>query len=199
MHRQPHPTKNFLLQNGNSTNLKTSCSLWVPVAHAYNPSYLGAEIGRITVWGQLGQNVHETPISKITRAKWTGGVTQAVECLLCKHEALMANPNPTRKKRKKSCPQALQRLSAQCPLSRVASTKHGITVPEAQPFTKLLCVLLKCQSPLVVHIFILMSQCKVFFKPFLIATQTLRFQKLIPWPPFPAPSSLPLGIEVQLS
>jgi hypothetical protein len=31
-------------------------------------------------WGDL--------ISKITRAKWAGGVAQVVECLLCKHEAL---------------------------------------------------------------------------------------------------------------
>jgi Zn ribbon nucleic-acid-binding protein len=37
-------------------------------------------------------------ISKITRAKWTGGVIQAVECLLCKHEALTSNPNSTEKK-----------------------------------------------------------------------------------------------------
>jgi hypothetical protein len=28
---------------------------------------------------QLGQIVHEIPISKITRPKWTGGVAQAVE------------------------------------------------------------------------------------------------------------------------
>jgi hypothetical protein len=33
-----------------------------------------AEIGRIAVWGQPGQIVHETPISKTARAKWTGGV-----------------------------------------------------------------------------------------------------------------------------
>jgi hypothetical protein len=41
--------------------------------------------------GQIGQ---ETPIPKITRAKWTGGVTQALEHLPCKHEALSSNPNP---------------------------------------------------------------------------------------------------------
>jgi hypothetical protein len=42
------------------------------------------------------QIVHETPISKITRAKWTGGVdvTQPVECLLCKHEVLSSNSSP---------------------------------------------------------------------------------------------------------
>jgi hypothetical protein len=35
------------------------------------------EIGKIMVQGQPRQKVHETPISKITRAKWTGGVAQA--------------------------------------------------------------------------------------------------------------------------
>jgi hypothetical protein len=33
-------------------------------------------------------------ISKITRAKWTGGVVQAVEHLLCKPKALSSNPSP---------------------------------------------------------------------------------------------------------
>jgi hypothetical protein len=41
------------------------------------------------------------PISKRTRAKWAGGVAQAVECLLCKYEVLRSNPCPTKKKRKK--------------------------------------------------------------------------------------------------
>jgi hypothetical protein len=36
-------------------------------------------------------------ISKITRAKWIGGVAQAVECLLCKLTALSSNPSPTKK------------------------------------------------------------------------------------------------------
>jgi hypothetical protein len=39
-----------------------------------------AEIGKIKVRGQPGQIVHKTypsTISKITRAKWTGGVAQA--------------------------------------------------------------------------------------------------------------------------
>jgi hypothetical protein len=34
------------------------------------------------------------------RAKWTGGMAQAVELLLCKHKALSSNPNPTKKKKK---------------------------------------------------------------------------------------------------
>jgi hypothetical protein len=54
-----------------------------------------AEIGRIVFGGQ-----HETPISKITRAKWTGDVAQTVECLLCKCKALCSKPSPTKKKKR---------------------------------------------------------------------------------------------------
>jgi hypothetical protein len=42
-----------------------------------------AETGRISVQSQPGQIVHRTPFSKISRAKWTGGVAQGVEHLLC--------------------------------------------------------------------------------------------------------------------
>jgi hypothetical protein len=35
------------------------------------------------VLGQSGQVDHETPISKITRVKWTGGVGHVAECLAC--------------------------------------------------------------------------------------------------------------------
>jgi hypothetical protein len=34
-------------------------------------------------------------ISKITRAKWTGGMAQVVETLLFKCKALNSNPGPT--------------------------------------------------------------------------------------------------------
>jgi hypothetical protein len=43
-------------------------------------------------------NSLQDPISKITTAKWTGVVVQAVECLICKHEALSSNPHLTKKK-----------------------------------------------------------------------------------------------------
>jgi hypothetical protein len=56
---------------------------------------------RIMVQGQHGQIVCETPISKITRAKWTGSVAQVIECLLCKCEALSSNPSLTKKKKKR--------------------------------------------------------------------------------------------------
>jgi hypothetical protein len=56
---------------------------WVVVAHAYNPSYLGG-------WDQEDYgsrpaqvNSSQDPIFKITRVKWTAGMAQAVECLLC--------------------------------------------------------------------------------------------------------------------
>jgi hypothetical protein len=61
----------------------------------------GTEIRRIEVQGQPGQIVHENPpISKLTRAKWTGGVAHAVECLLCESEALSSNSSSTKKKKK---------------------------------------------------------------------------------------------------
>jgi hypothetical protein len=46
--------------------------------------------------GNSSRDPHtHTPISKITRAKWTGDMVHAVESLLYKHEALSSNPSPT--------------------------------------------------------------------------------------------------------
>jgi hypothetical protein len=39
----------------------------------------------IVVGGQPGQIAQEIPPPKITRAKWTGGMIQVVECLLFEH------------------------------------------------------------------------------------------------------------------
>jgi hypothetical protein len=41
------------------------------------------EIGKTEAPGQPRQVVCKTPTPKITRAKWTGGVAQVVEHLLC--------------------------------------------------------------------------------------------------------------------
>jgi hypothetical protein len=49
------------------------------------------------VQGQPRKIVQENPISKITRAQWTGGVAQAVEHQLCKCKALSSNPSFTKK------------------------------------------------------------------------------------------------------
>jgi hypothetical protein len=47
-------------------------------------------------------NSSQDPISKIARAKWTGGVAQGVEHLLCKYEALSSNTGATKNKNKKT-------------------------------------------------------------------------------------------------
>jgi hypothetical protein len=51
------------------------------------------------VQDQPRQIVHEIPISKITRAKWTVGMVQVVEHLLCDCKALNSNPIITIKKK----------------------------------------------------------------------------------------------------
>jgi hypothetical protein len=59
-----------------------------------------AEVRRIMARGQSGQIVHAdnlSTISKIARAKLTGGV----ECLVCKCKALVQTPVPLKKKKKK--------------------------------------------------------------------------------------------------
>jgi hypothetical protein len=68
---------------------------WAPVAHACDPRYWRG-------WDQedwglrpVQANSSKDPISKITTAKWTVGVTQTVECLLWKHKTLSSNPSPT--------------------------------------------------------------------------------------------------------
>jgi hypothetical protein len=70
-----------------------------------------ADIRRIVIWGHPGGNSSQDPIFKITRAKWTGGVAQAVECLLCKLKALSSNPNPTKKHLKSEQGSAFQKLT----------------------------------------------------------------------------------------
>jgi hypothetical protein len=54
-----------------------------------------AEIRRLLVEGHSRQIVCETPIFKITRAKWTGGLAQVVQHLICKCKALSSNPSLT--------------------------------------------------------------------------------------------------------
>jgi hypothetical protein len=67
----------------------------VLVAHTSNLCYLEG-------LDQPRHIVHETPISKMPRAKWARGMAQVVGCLLCKCKTLSSNPSPTRKKKKKS-------------------------------------------------------------------------------------------------
>jgi hypothetical protein len=69
----------------------------VPVAHACNSTYLGG-------WDQENHDSRsaqahspQDPLSKITRAEWTGGVAQEVECLFCMCRTLSSNPGTTKK------------------------------------------------------------------------------------------------------
>jgi hypothetical protein len=60
-------------------NQKKETLSQVTVTHSYHPSYLG-----MLTWGgsrfkiSPGKQFERPPISKITRAKWTGGVAQTV-------------------------------------------------------------------------------------------------------------------------
>jgi hypothetical protein len=54
------------------------------VAHTCNPSYMGGWDWEVRVLKPAWANISWEPsISQIARAKWTGSVVQAVECLLC--------------------------------------------------------------------------------------------------------------------
>jgi hypothetical protein len=65
------------------------------VAQACNPSYFGGwdqyDHGLRTAWA----NSSWDPMSKITRAKWTGGVGQAVQHLLWQVWSPVSNSSPT--------------------------------------------------------------------------------------------------------
>jgi hypothetical protein len=69
-------------------------------------------------------NSSRDPIPKITRAKWTGGVAQALEYLLCKHEA-KCKPQSRQKQKTKSIG-----FSAMV-LSQLGNTKKEKNEPEA--------------------------------------------------------------------
>jgi hypothetical protein len=70
-----------------------------PHAHTCNSSYLGGWNWDDHAWRPAWANSLWDPISKITRAKWTGGVAWAVEYLFCKLKALSSNTSPTKKKK----------------------------------------------------------------------------------------------------
>jgi hypothetical protein len=65
----------------------------VPVAQACNPNYLGNREGGDPRSKPAQANSSLDSISKITGAKWTGGVAQGVAHLICNHKALSANPS----------------------------------------------------------------------------------------------------------
>jgi hypothetical protein len=64
------------------------------MAHACNPSYLRGLDGEDHSSWPAQANSPRDPISKITKAKLTGGVAQAVESLLCKQKPWVQTPFP---------------------------------------------------------------------------------------------------------
>jgi hypothetical protein len=69
--------------------------------HTCDPSYLGGCDGEDQVSRPPQANSSWDPISQKTRVKWTGGMAQAVEYLLCKCKVLRSNPSQTKKKKKR--------------------------------------------------------------------------------------------------
>jgi hypothetical protein len=70
------------------------------------------EISRLRGRSQPRYTVHETPISKITRAKWSVGVAQVVEHLLCKPKPWVQNPIPPPKKFIKESEEPLEGIAS---------------------------------------------------------------------------------------
>jgi hypothetical protein len=68
------------------------------VVHVCPPSNGRKRNKRITVQAGLGKR--RDLISKITRIKWTRDVTEAIEGLFCKCEALSSKPNPPHTQKK---------------------------------------------------------------------------------------------------
>jgi hypothetical protein len=66
-------------------------------AHALIPAMVGITYRKIIVETSPGIKLTQDLISKITRTKGDGGVAQAIECLLSKHEALSLNPSISKK------------------------------------------------------------------------------------------------------
>jgi hypothetical protein len=68
-------------------------------AHTCTSSFLRGwdqeDYGLRSAWANSSQD----SIFKITGAKWTGGVAQAVELLLCKHKALSSKLQSHQKKK----------------------------------------------------------------------------------------------------
>jgi hypothetical protein len=94
-------SKGHLLKSWGDFHLRSLSNKFLLQDQVLTPVTLAtweAEIGRIEVWGQYRQVVHKTSISKITTAKWTRGVSQAIELLLCKWDALSSNLSPTKTK-----------------------------------------------------------------------------------------------------
>jgi hypothetical protein len=67
------------------------------VAHTCNSSCRENDIGRVAGRDYPGKKFKRLPSLKIARAKLSGGLAQAVEHLLCNHEAMCSTPVPQKR------------------------------------------------------------------------------------------------------
>jgi hypothetical protein len=86
---------------------------WVLLVYICDP------LGRLRSGGsRFLANSSQDPISKITTAKYSRDVVQAVECLLCRCGTLSSNSNPSKKGKRKEHRVFLQTLSCLSPDKR---------------------------------------------------------------------------------
>jgi hypothetical protein len=90
------------------------------VAHACNPSHLGGWDREDYGLSPARVNSSGDSFSKTIKAKWTGGVAQIVEHLLCKGKALNSNHSPikTKKQTKKSYRAIVTKIPCYCHKNR---------------------------------------------------------------------------------
>jgi hypothetical protein len=69
----------------------------VPMAHTYNPSYLGSRDQVDCSWRRVQATKMRTYLKKNPMKRRAGGVDQVVECLPSKHEALSSKPSTKKK------------------------------------------------------------------------------------------------------
>jgi hypothetical protein len=83
-----------------STTKKKKKTYQVPVALTCNPSYFGGWDREDSSSRSVQANSSKDPISKITRATWTGGVAQVAELLYVSAKPWVQTPDPTKQRKK---------------------------------------------------------------------------------------------------
>jgi hypothetical protein len=67
-------------------------------------NFTRSHLNQYVVWWLMPvipSNTSQDPITNITREKWSGGVTQTVECLLCKNSLLSFQAEREREKKER--------------------------------------------------------------------------------------------------
>jgi hypothetical protein len=88
---------NYFLKWSIKIHTDANSQWFMPVNISSSEGWDQEDQGSRPAWADSSRD----PISNITRAKWTGGVAQAAEYLLCKCEALSSNSSPNKTKQKK--------------------------------------------------------------------------------------------------